>query len=70
MANENEIQVTIDGNKVIETTIDTTIKEFDKAKYLADKEAELVAHDAGVEAYIKSAEQERLKLVALINDIK
>jgi hypothetical protein len=68
MPQENEIQVSVQGTEVIETT--SISKSFDKAEYLAQKEAELVAHDAGVQAYIDAQAEARKKLVALINEIK
>jgi hypothetical protein len=68
MPQENEIQVSVQGTEVIETT--SISKSFDKAEYLAQKEAELVEHDAGVKAYIDAQAEVRTKLVALINEIK
>ena len=63
----NETQIKIEGENVIEKTIVSTI--HDKAEYLAQKEAELVAHDAGVTAYIESSNAKRAELVKLIADI-
>ena len=68
MIQENEIQVSVQGTEVIETT--SISKSFDKAEYLAQKEAELVAHDAGVEAYIKASAVKRAELVELIDSVK
>lgn len=68
MPQENEIIVSVQGTEVIETT--SISKSFDKAEYLAQKQAELVAHDAGVQAYIDAQADDRKKLVELIDSIK
>lgn len=68
MPQENEIIVSVQGTEVIETT--SISKSFDKAEYLAQKQAELVEHDAGVQAYIDAQAEARKKLVELIDSIK
>lgn len=63
-----EKQILVEGDVVKEIT--STEKQFDKAEYLAQKEAELLAHDEGVKAYIESADKARKALVDIIEELK
>lgn len=63
-----EKQIIVDGDVVKEIT--SIEKQFDKAEYLAQKEAELIAHDEGVKAYNEAQANVREKLVDTINELK
>jgi hypothetical protein len=65
---QNEKNIVIDGDTVKEVT--TIEVAFDKAEYLAKKEAELQAHDEGVKAYNDSQDAIRLELVKTIETLK
>ena len=65
---QNEKNIVIDGDTVTEVT--TIEVAFDKAEYLAKKEAELQAHDEGVKAYNDSQNAIRAELVKTISDLK
>ena len=65
---QEEKNIIIEGDKVKE--VSTTEKVFDKAEYLAQKQAELQAHDEGVQAYNESQSKIRAELVKTIEELE
>lgn len=63
-----EKNIIIEGDTVKEVT--TVEKQFDKAEYLAKKQAELAQHDIDVAAYIDSRNKDRAELVKTIEDLQ
>jgi cell division FtsZ-interacting protein ZapD len=64
---EQEVKIEVQGELVVQTT--STIVEFDKEQYLAEKLKELEDHNAGVEAYIAASNIRKTELETLINKL-